>query len=41
MQTIDDAKEHCRLGGKGIERMVAGHESRASLAGFYNTPYYT
>jgi hypothetical protein len=26
MQTIDEAREHCRFVGKGIERMVADGE---------------
>ena len=26
MQTIDEAREHCRFVGKGIEKMVAGCE---------------
>ena len=26
MQTIDEAREHCRLVGKGIEKMVVDDE---------------
>ena len=34
MQTIDEAREHCRFVGKGIEKMVAdGEDLRARFEG--------
>ena len=41
MQTIDELKADCREVGKGIEKMVAGPETRAALVEFFNTLYYT
>ena len=33
MQTIDEAREHCRFVGKGIETMVADGDGTPSLPG--------
>ena len=41
MQTITDAKEHCRFVGKDIEKMVADGAPRAALVEFFTTLYYT
>ena len=34
MQTIDEAREHCRFVGKGIEKMVADGDGTPSLPVF-------
>ena len=41
MQTIDEAREHCRFVGKGIEKMVAeggnhGFAKPADALGFFS-----
>ena len=40
MQTIEEAREHCRFVGKDIEKMVADGEPRATLVEFFETLYY-
>ena len=39
MQTIDEAREHCRLVGKDIEKMVADGEDLGAHVVFVTTLY--